>query len=137
MLELLNTSMSCKEHISQVSYLNEWVKTISSDVSKFLTYYFLTSCHIIFIWLWNQILITSDHEIDEYSLCLVKIEVWNMRNVEIIIIWYETLKKNEAFWQQFMSYYKYFKFFSSSLSDISFVSKFKKISEMKEILAFL
>ena len=98
MLELLSTSMLCKEHISQVSYLNKWAEIISSDVSKFLTYYFLISCHTIFIWLWNQILITSDHEIDEDSLCSVKIEVWSTRNIEIMIAWYKTLKRNEAFW---------------------------------------
>ena len=137
MLELLSASMLHKEHISWASYLIEWVETISFNISKFLTYYFLSSCHIVFIWLWNQILITSDHEIDKDSLCSVKIEVWSMKSVEIVTAWCETLKRNEAFWQWFVSYHKYSKFSSSLLSDTSSASKSRKILKMKEILALL
>ena len=129
--------MSCKENISWALYFVEWVQTVSSEISKVLTYCFLASCHTVFIWLWNQVLISSDHEIDRGPLYSVKIEVWSRRSVETVTAWCGTLKENEAFWQQSVSYHKYSEFSSSLLSDTDSASKLRKILGMKEILSLL
>ena len=129
--------MLCKENISQASYFIEWMQTVSSEISKVLTYCFLASRHTVFIWLWNQALISFSHEIDRGPLYSVKIEAWSRRSVETVTAWCETLKENEAFWQWLMSYHKYSEFSSSLLSDTGPASKLREISEMKEILSLL